>query len=265
MNRPLIRAFRATVAFDGSGFSGSQLQKADRTVLGDINRALGKMLAHPVRVKASSRTDAGVHATGYVVGFRTSAHRTAEEIRRGLNGLLRGDVRITDCREVDFDFHPRYSAVGKVYLYRILRAAELPPMSRKYVLFLPEGKPFDTELLEDEAGELVGERDFRAFSPRLEPGENPVKTVWRVGVTEVPPILEVRFVGSGFLYQMVRRMAGLMIAVASGRVKPGAVKRALNDPEKGSVIYAAPPRGLFLERVLFSEDEVREVVDRREV
>ncbi len=259
MNRPLIRAFRATLAYDGSGFQGSQLQKNARSVLGEINKALGKVLAHPVRVKAASRTDAGVHATGQVIGFRTSAPRTAEEIHRAMNSLLPGEVRLTDCREVGFDFSPRHSALGKVYLYRILRAKELPPMARKYVVFLSEEKPFRREFLESEAGDLVGKHDFRSFSPRLNPGENPVKTIWRARVTDDPPLVEVRFTGSGFLYQMVRRMTGLCMAVAGGREKPGAVKRALESRQTGSVVYNAAPHGLFLEKVLYTEEEAEAI------
>lgn len=261
MNQPLIRAFRATVAYDGSGFKGSQLQRNDRSVVGEIDWALARVLDHPVRVKAASRTDSGVHATGQVVGFRTSAPRTADQIRRALNSLLPGDVRITDCREVGFDFHARYSALGKMYLYRILRAAELPPTAREYVLFLPEEKPFRKDLLVREIRAFKGEHDFRAFSPRLEPGENPVKTIWGAAVIEDPPLTGVRFVGSGFLYQMVRRMMGLVIAVASGRVKPGAARKALTDPDKGSIVQLAPSKGLFLEKVMYSEDEVREAVE----
>jgi tRNA pseudouridine38-40 synthase len=260
-SRPLLRAFRATLAYDGSGFVGSQLQKDGRTVLAEVNRALGTVLAHPVRVKVASRTDAGVHATGQVIAFRTSAPRTADEIRRALNGLLPGDIRLTDCRETDFSFHPRHSAVGKVYLYRILRARELPPTSRHYVLFIEQHKPFDLGRLRELARQLEGERDFRSFSPRLEAGANPVKTIRRVGIRDDAPLVEIRFIGSGFLYQMVRRMTGLMIAIIQGRERGDSLKKALEHPETGAVRYNASPRGLFLERVMYSEDEMRAAVE----
>ncbi len=260
-NRPLLRAFRATIAYDGGGFSGSQLQKNRRTVLWEVNKALSKVLAHPVRVKVASRTDAGVHATGQVIAFRTSAWRTPEQIRRGLNGLLPEDVRMTECAETDFGFHPRHSAVGKVYLYRILRAKELPPMSRQYVCFIEEHKPFDAGLLKRIAALLEGEHDFRSFSPRLEEGENPVKTIWHAGVTEDQSLIEVRFVGSGFLYQMVRRMMGLLIAIAGGRETEETLRNALEEPSKGSVKYNASPKGLFLDRVVYSQEELEQVLN----
>jgi tRNA pseudouridine38-40 synthase len=260
MNRPLLRAFRATLAYDGSGFSGSQLQKDDRTVLAEVNRTLARVLAHPVRVKSASRTDSGVHATGHVISFRTSAPRSPEEIHRALNGLLPGDIRVTDCTEVDFGFHARYTAVGKVYLYRILRAREVPPMSRHYVIFIEEHKPFDMGVLTEAAGILEGKHDFRSFSPRLEPGENPVKEIWRVSVSEDKPLIEVRFVGSGFLYQMVRRMMGLIIAITQRRESRDAVVKALENPEKGSVTFNASPKGLFLEKVFYSEAEREQTI-----
>lgn len=246
------------MAYDGGGYRGSQLQRTGRTVLGEINRALVGILAHPVRARAASRTDAGVHATGQVVAFRTSAPRTADEIRRGVNSLLPGDVRITECREVDFEFHPRYSAVGKVYLYRFLRAVALPPMSRKYVLFLPEEKPFDIGALRKASEAFEGEHDFRSFTPRLLEGEKPLKTMWRVAVKRDDPIVEVRFLGSGFLYQMARRMTGLLVAIAQGREPADAVRKALNEPVVAAVPYNAAPRGLFLEKVLYSDEEIRE-------
>ncbi len=258
MNRPLLRAFRITLAYDGSGFAGSQLQKNDRTVVSVVNRVLTRVLAHPVRVKVASRTDAGVHATGQVISFRTSAPRSTDEIYRALNGLLPGDVRATEVREVDFGFHARYSSVGKGYLYRILRAKELPPMSRHYVLFIEEHKPFDLDAVRNAAAELEGEHDFRSFSPRLEEGENPVKTIRRVKVIEDEPLIEIRFTGSGFLYQMIRRMTGLLIAIAQGRENEGAAGKALANPEKGSIRYNASPKGLFLERVLYSDKEMLE-------
>ena len=260
-NRPLLRAFRATLAYDGSAFSGSQLQKSERTVLSEINRALSTVLDHPVRATLASRTDSGVHATGQVIGFKTSASRTCDEIRRGLNGLLPGDVRVTECREVDLDFHPRHSAVGKVYLYRILRARELPPTSRRYVFFIEEHKPFDLGKFQSLARKLEGEHDFSSFSPRLEKGERAVKTIWRTDVKEDPPLLETRFIGSGFLYQMVRRMMGLLIAVAQTRESPGAVEKALKNPVKGSVRFNASPSGLFLEKVLYSEEDIHTAIE----
>jgi len=260
LNRPLLRNIRATVAYDGSEFSGSQLQASDRTVANELNKALSKILAHPVRVKLASRTDAGVHSTGQVISFRTSAPRTVDEIHQGMNSLLPGDLRLTDVTEADFGFHPRYSAVAKVYLYRILRAKELPPTSRHYVLFIEEHKPFDFDLLENLASEFEGEHDYRSFSPRLEEGENPVKKIYRAQIGRNGQLIEIRFVGSGFLYQMVRRMAGLMIAVVQGREDLDAVAKALVNPDKGSVKYNADPKGLFLEKVIFSKDELDEVV-----
>jgi tRNA pseudouridine38-40 synthase len=229
-------------------------------VLSEVNRALVKVLAHPVRARAASRTDAGVHAIGQVIAFRTSAPRTADEIQKGVNSLLPGDIRITECREIDFEFHPRHSAVGKVYLYRLLRAEALPPMSRKYVLFLPDEKPFDLEALEAAATDFEGEHDFRSFSPRLLSGENPEKTMWRVSVVRADPLVELRFLGSGFLYQMARRMTGLLVAIAQGRERVHAVQKALEEPLVGSVPYTAPPRGLFLESVLYSDEEVRATI-----
>jgi tRNA pseudouridine38-40 synthase len=260
MNRPLLRAFRATVAYDGTSYSGCQLQKYDKSVLSEINTALSKILAHPVRAKAASRTDARVHATGQVISFLTSAPRTADEIRRGMNSLLPGDIRITDCRETDFDFNPRHSAIGKVYLYKILRARELQPTQRRYVLFIEEHKPFDIGFLRSLAKELEGEHDYRSFSPRLEPGENPVKTIWKVSVGGDKTLTEIRFIGSGFLYQMIRRMVGLMIAVVQGREPRDAVRKALKNPVKGSVVYNAQPQGLYLEKVMYSKSEFEEMI-----
>lgn len=260
LNRPLLRNIRATVAYDGSGFSGSQLQADGRTVSSELNKALSKLLAHPVRVKLASRTDAGVHSTGQVISFRTSAPRTIDEIYQGMNSLLPGDVRLTDVREMDFGFHPRYSAVAKVYLYRIMRARELPPMSRQYVLFIEEHKPFDFGLLTQLACEFEGKHDFRSFSPRLEDGENPMKTIHRVKVKQDGQLTEIRYVGSGFLYQMVRRMTGLLLAVVQGREKIDSVKKALINPQKGAVRFNADPKGLFLEKIFFSDDELKEYV-----
>jgi tRNA pseudouridine38-40 synthase len=254
MDRSLIRAFRATLAYDGSGFKGAQLQLDARTVVGVVSSALSTVLDHPVRIRIASRTDSGVHATGQVMAFRTSADRTADQIRKALNSMLPDDIRVTDCRDAELGFNPRYSAIGKVYGYRILRSRELPPLSRNFVLFVPEEKPFNLNYLKSEVRELVGTHDFRSFSSRLETGENAVKTIWQVEVNENLPVVEIRFAGSGFLYQMVRRMVGLALAVSQGREKPGRVKAALANPEQGSVTYNAQPQGLVLEKVLYSDD-----------
>lgn len=261
MNRPLLRAYRATLSYDGSGFKGSQLQKDVRTVVGEVSKALSKVLGHPSRPKMASRTDSGVHATGQVMGFRTSSARTADEIRKGLNSLLPHDIRITDCSEVGFDFHPRHSALGKMYSYRIFRARELSPMLRTQVFFVPEEKPFNYDLFESVAKEFEGTHDFRSFSPRLMEGENPVKQIFKVQVGKQGQLLEIKFTGSGFLYQMVRRMVGLLIAVAQGREKPSAVKMALNNPHQGIVIYNAQPQGLVLEKIFYEDYEIQKVIE----
>jgi tRNA pseudouridine38-40 synthase len=263
MNRPLVRVFRVTLSYDGSEFCGSQLQKEDRTVLSEVNRALSKVLNHPVRAMVASRTDAGVHANGQVIAFKTSAHRTSEDIYSALNGLLPDDVRVTECREAALDFHARYSAVAKEYIYKIYRAKACPPTLRKYVLFIEEHKPYDLDLLKQLASQLEGEHDFRSFSPRLLEGENPVKKLRIASALEEEPLTEIRFIGSGFLYQMVRRMVGLMIAINQGREKSDAVREALGNPVKGCVRYNAMPQGLFLERVFYSEDEIYEAVGKK--
>lgn len=255
MNRPLIQAFKAIVAYDGTGYAGSQLQENAPSVMGEINSALARILDHSVRVKAASRTDAGVHATGQVIGFRTSADRQPDEIRRGLNSLLPDSIRIMYVAEADFKFHPRHSAVGKVYRYRMYRGEVLPPMLRNYALFIDSSKPFYPDGIALVIKSFKGKHDFSSFTPRLEDGENPVKDIWGTDVLIRPPGIEFVFAGSGFLYQMARRMAGLALAVGQDREFRDSVIDALSNPVVGKVIYNAKPLGLFLERVIYSEKE----------
>lgn len=243
------RNFSARVAYDGTAYAGFQLQPDQPTVQGGIEKALCKVLDGEVRVHGASRTDAGVHALGQMISFRHETTLPAGEIERAANALLDRDIRIGLVLERDDDFHARFSAKGKNYIYRIYRGKLESPFLDRYALWI--WGDLDMERMKFAASLIPGERDFRSFSPRLNDGEKPVKNLSGVDVEEHDELLEISMTGSGFLYQMARRIAGSLVEVGMGGIGTDEIEGWLAKPETGACGFMLPAKGLYLVEVMY--------------
>lgn len=249
------------LAYDGTDFAGWQVQRDDRTVQGVVEGALAELLHRPVRVHGSGRTDAGVHALGQVCHFDDAPDWPERRIVGALHGRLPPDVRVRGVARVPDDFHARHSARRKTYLYQLHLAdvpggardvqAALPPHRRR--TFHPVSSRVDVDAMRAAAAHLRGRHDFTTFSKSMPAERGTVRTVHAVRVLRVPHGLRVFVTGEGFLYGMVRLLAGLLVEVGLGRVAAASVPERLAARDRRLACHALPPQGLFLWRVDYAE------------
>ncbi len=234
------------VAYDGTRFSGWQVQDREPSVQGTIERALGTVLNHEVRVVASGRTDKGVHALGQVFHFETENPIALGELLRGCNALLPRDVRVRELREVDADFHARFSARYRRYRY-FVSFRDLPFINRYAYVWRGE---VDVAAIRDASGHLLGEHDFASFGSPMRPGGSTVRFLKRCEVRQMRGFLVFTVEANAFLRLMVRNVVGALLKVGCGRWERERVKRLVESPSPGS-LTPVPPQGLFLWRVFY--------------
>jgi len=253
---PRMRRIKAVIQYDGTGFSGFQRQKGQRTVQEVLEVALGELLGRPVTVRGAGRTDAGVHARGQVVSFTTRGTVPAENIPRAISGFLPKDVLVSRAEDVPLNFDPLRDAVQKTYCYRVWRSEEPDVFWERYCHRHSGGVDFD--LLSAETRPLLGKHDFLSFRAAGSSVRTTVREVrearWvRRDADGVPDVLWEFWVSAdGFLYRMVRMMVGTLLDVARGFLPPGTVAEALARPGHVRVGQCAPGKGLCLEEVSFS-------------
>jgi tRNA pseudouridine38-40 synthase len=240
-----MRKLKITVAYDGTGFSGWQVQPNQITIQGLLESALGEIEGEPVKIHGSGRTDAGVHALGQVASFPLANPIPVENLRRAMNHLLPEAVRVLRAEEVPEEFHARHSARAKTYEYRIWRGEICPPQLSRYVHPFPY--PLDEPGMMEAAGRFAGTRDFRSLAANNgEPLESTVRTIFSSTLEREGEQLLYRVRGSGFLYHMVRNVVGTLIEVGRGNLSPDGIDRILEAKERAAAGPTAPARGLFL-------------------
>lgn len=255
-----------TVAYDGSAYCGWQIQPGKETVEGVLNRCICELTGEKVEVIGASRTDSGVHALGNIAVFDTDSSIPAEKFSYALNRRLPEDIRIQDAREVDLTFHPRHCESRKTYEYRIYNAPFPLPTKRLYAHFTYV--QMDVELMRRGAAFLVGEHDFKSFCSVDTQAQTTVRRVDSIEVLEEngaierhymdqgcaslsgvePPGREIviRIAGRGFLYNMVRIIAGTLMEVGRGQIPPERVKEILEARDRQAAGPTAPACGLTL-------------------
>ena len=246
-----MRTVCLTVSYDGTDYAGWQVQPDVRTVQQELQLALARITGDPgIQAHASGRTDCGVHARAQVVHFETDAPIAAGDWVRAVNANLPGDIRILEAKEVDRTFHARFSACGKEYRYYIWNEAVLPPFYRLYRLH--ETRTLDVELMKRAAGYLEGRHDFAAFTAEAKrPVESTERHLSLLDVRKKGAEIVIRAQSDGFLYKMVRSLAGGLIRVGKGQLSPDDIREILNSRTRTARIPTAPPQGLFLWRVWY--------------
>ena len=243
---------RLTVEYDGTNYSGWQRQENAVSVQQRLEEALQRLLREPVRVTGASRTDAGVHALGQVAHFDTASRIPPEKYAFALNTMLPDDIRVRASQAAAEDFHARFHAQGKIYRYMMFNsphASALWRNSHAHVMY-----PLDEALMNAEARSVVGTHDFSAFAASGSVAKDTVRTIYDCRVARSGDELMLLVHGNGFLYNMVRILAGTLIQVGSGKLEPGAIQRALAGKSRLSLGITAPAHGLTLMRVFYADD-----------
>ena len=254
-----------TIAYDGTAYRGWQIQAGQETIEGVLNRCISELTGETVEVTGASRTDSGVHAMGNLAVFDTQSLIPAEKFSYALNQRLPEDIRIQNSQEVTADFHPRHCSSRKTYEYRIYNAPFALPVKRLYSYFTYV--PLDVERMREGAAFLVGEHDFKSFCSVDTQAQTTVRQVdsvevWEENVSGMVDMAEdavhgremqrpgreivIRVAGRGFLYNMVRIMAGTLMEVGRGKLPPKCVKDILAACDRQAAGPTAPACGLTL-------------------
>jgi len=249
-----MRYFKLTIAYDGTEFHGWQMQGSKPTVQGEIVSVLRRLTQENVQLNGAGRTDAGVHALGQVGSFRTQSALSAMEFQRALNALLPPEIRIMAAEEMGPDFNARWSALGKVYRYRLYRGRVVPPALWRYVLHYPF--PLDEDAMRDAAARFVGVHDFTSFAASTgseddDKERNMEREMFSTEVKRTEDGEELWYTvhGRSFLRYMVRKMVGTLLEVGRGKLTPADVDRLYEMKDRSKSGPTAPPQGLCMVRV----------------
>jgi tRNA pseudouridine38-40 synthase len=244
-----MRNIALVIAYDGTGYHGWQCQANAVTVEEIVREKVAKILNHPVKLWAAARTDSGVHAFGQVANIHTESKIELNGLIRGLNSLLPWDIRVINGREVADDFHARYSARSKTYIYCILNQRFNSPFLTRYALHMPYD--LDSAAMRDALKLVRGGHDFSAFKKKEEVYKSTVRHVIRTAVARKGRMIYVVLEATGFLRYMVRNIVGTLILVGQGKMDSEGFLKILESRQRESAGPTAPAHGLFLRRVKY--------------
>ena len=242
--------YRLTIQYDGTEFSGWQIQDGQRTVQGELSRVLSLLEGAEVTVHGAGRTDAGVHAEAQVASARLKREMEPRRLAAALNGNLARDVRVLEATPVPDDFHARFDAKGKTYCYRVFNESFMSPFWSRYALH--ESRPLDAGRMREAARLFLGEHDWTAFSAAQSDVKTRVRNLTALEVSERRSargrgrLVEIRACAEGFLRYMVRSIAGTLIAAGRGEVDAELISRAIETGERPHAVVTAPAHGLTL-------------------
>ncbi|MFZ5774855.1 MAG: tRNA pseudouridine(38-40) synthase TruA [Thermodesulfobacteriota bacterium] len=254
-----MRAIKLTLAYDGTDYAGWQRQEQEQpTIQGVLEEALARMTDAPVILHGAGRTDAGVHARGMVAHFHTRSTIPPHGLLRGVNSMLPRDIRVMAAENVAIDFHARYNATGKRYIYSFLVGGIMPPLLFRYAAWVRP--PFAMEAVRQCLPLLIGTHDFSSFEATgsrdrsLEQGRGAVRTILEARLdkdTSEPGLHHLAITGDGFLRHMVRNIAGTLFEVGAGRIGPGDFAGIIAARDRTLAGPTAPACGLVLDTVLY--------------
>jgi tRNA pseudouridine38-40 synthase len=246
--------YKLLIQYDGTDFHGWQVQENDRTIQGELERVVGMLADRQITVVGSGRTDAGVHAEGQVANLHLeSARFTPEKLKLAINGNLWRDIRVMRAERAAADFHARFSAKRKTYLYRVVNGPVMSPFWRRFAHH--ESRPLDVARMNEAARLFLGEHDWTAFASAKADGETRVRNVLDLSVesrweqSALGAMIEFRITASGFLRYMVRSIVGTLLEVGRGEKDSDTIQTAIITGSRDLAGKTASAQGLTLLRV----------------
>lgn len=250
-----MKNIKLILEYDGTNYIGWQKQSYEtlykdmHSVQWIVDKALNDILNEEVETIGCSRTDTRVHAKGYVLNFYTNTTIPGEKIKYALNNRLPCDIVAISSEEVREDFHSRYSALGKIYEYRILNREIPTAIERNYVYQF--GKPLNEDLMNDACKYLIGKHDFSAFKNIGSSVKTSTRTIYELRVQREGDYITIHIGGDGFLYNMVRTIVGTLLRVGRGKIEPKQIIEILESKDRRRAGATVPPQGLTLIEVKF--------------
>jgi tRNA pseudouridine38-40 synthase len=244
-----VRNIKLIIEYDGTNYAGWQRQPHDITIQGEIERAIGEITGEETQITGSSRTDAGVHAKGYVANFYTNSKIVIEKFTGAINSKLPLDIVILHSLDVAEEFHSRYNSIGKRYSYAILNRHESVAVGRNYLYH--HKWILDTKAMKEAAEYFIGTHDFSAFKNLGSSAKTSVRTITELHITKDGDLIKIYIAADGFLYNMVRIIVGSLIRVGEGKIKPNEIKDIIESKQRSKAGKSVPPGGLCLEEVFY--------------
>lgn len=243
---------KCIVSYDGTHFSGYQVQPGKRTVQKEIETALKRLhKGKEIPIIASGRTDAGVHAYGQVIHFDSPLHIAPDNWTKALNANLPADIVIRYTSIVDSSFHARFDVRKKTYRYYIHNAKEANVFQRNYIYHYPY--PLSIKKMQQASKLLLGKHDFTSFCSAKTDVEDKVRTIFSIEISQKQPEMTIELCGDGFLYNMVRIIVGTLLEVGSGRKEPAAIQTILGQKDRTHAGKTVPGHGLYLWKVVYND------------
>ena len=244
-----MKRIKLVTAYDGTNYHGSQIQNNGETIEGVLKAELSSLLNEEINLIGASRTDAGVHARGNVYVFDTDSRIPPEKFTYALNARLPEDIRIQDSCEVPLEFHPRHQDTVKTYEYRILNRKLPLPEHRLYAHFTYED--LNVEKMNEACKYFLGEHDFASFCAAGSQVESTVREIYDLHVKKEGELLTISVTGNGFLYNMVRIIAGTLLKVGGGHMEPEEIERIIAGKDRSLAGPTAPAKGLTLVEIRY--------------
>lgn len=243
---------KLVLSYDGSGYHGWQIQKNAVTVQETVKNAVKRITGEDANIIGCGRTDTGVHAVNYVCNFKTNTTIPPESLRNAMNANLPEDIICKSAEAAPENFHASRSAVGKTYIYRILNT-ELPDVfERKYAWHYKY--PIDIERMREAAEAFIGEHDFIGFASSGFTVKTTVRTIYSLDISESDGLIEIEVSGNGFLYNMVRIIAGTLVMMGGGRLDHTQAAEIIASRDRKRAGITAPAHGLFLKEVYYGDE-----------
>ena len=255
-----MRNIRLTIQYDGTDYSGWQVQQNGTTIQGLLEKAVNTVTGEIIRITGAGRTDAGVHAFDQVAVFKATSRLEPEVMRNALNANLPLDIRVTNIKEVPDDFHPRYNAKNKIYSYLISRTGPYSLFLRRYSWHM--SRQLDCASMKKAAGHLIGNNDFSSFQASGCSAKHPVREIIQINIDELKsigfmgftldaPMIKISIKANAFLRHMARNIVGTLVEIGKGRLQPDDMVELLELKDRDKAGPTAPSCGLFLEKISY--------------
>jgi tRNA pseudouridine38-40 synthase len=246
-----VKNIKLTLAFDGSAFYGFQLQPDRRTVQGYVEDLLSELLGEEIKITGVSRTDAGVHALGYELNFKTNTKAPTENLAKMINNASPSHELVAiSAEETPLNFNARHEAKAKTYLYKISLAEKPSPWTRNYEYWSEGNADLDMSNMRMAAKHFRGEHDFSAFkNANMPTPKSTVRKIYGIKIYKGKTGLNVEITANSFLYNMARIIVGTLLEVGQGKREPKSIHKIFRSGERGDAGFTAPPQGLYLKKV----------------
>ena len=242
-----MKNIRLTIEYDGKDFNGWQKQPNKLNIQGEIERAIEEITGEKVDLIASGRTDAGVHALAQMANFKTNSNLPVEKYPIALNTKLKKSIRIQKAEEVEEDFHSRYHCKQKTYRYVINNSEQGSSIYRNLEYFVPN--KLNVEKMQEAVKYFEGEHDFKAFKASGTSSKSSVRIIYKAKIEKQGDRIIIELTGNGFLYNMVRIIAGTLVDVGLGEIGPDEIPEIIENGERSRAGKTLPPQGLYLVKV----------------